>query len=106
MQPADASLVIGDFDSFIDCDNTNTLGNWIATRRPVIFNRSKKAPAQSTATTKSILTWFLLGTPIRFQRINRWTRNKLLFDPYLKKKRQGQNPSGHRQPSVSQFLAL
>jgi len=82
----------------------NELRNWIATRHPVIKASIKKAKRQSQMNTHTLQKWF---HPLLIPNVSknlRWYRNKLLHDPFSKKKRHkpDKNQPRHQQQATLQ----
>ena len=71
--------------------STTKLANWISTRTQIIKNSIKQAMARDVQYTNPITNWFSSSNSSESQ-VKQWTRNRLLHDPYNKKKR-------HKQPS-------
>ena len=71
--------------------STTKLANWISTRTQIIKNSIKQAMARDVQHTNPITNWFSSSNSSESQ-VKQWTRNRLLHDPYNKKKR-------HKQPS-------
>jgi len=71
--------------------STSKLANWIATRKQLIKQSIKQAIKSDTQHTNPITKWF--SRPTQIEPDMHWHRNRLLHDPYNKKKR-------HKQPQT------
>ena len=109
--PRDEFLFPQDPQALLQKTSTTELGNWIITRRPAILNSQKQAKERALANTKYITNWF---HPLqqRLQKVKQWHHDKLLFDPFHKKKRhkeqQPQNtPAPYtRQHHITRYFSL
>ena len=104
-RPSDSFLFHGISD-LKESTNSNIMANWIASRRPAIYNSISMAKKGATDNTHSLTQWF---KPIKApansaQRLQRWTRNKLVYDLFSKKKRRKRVESC--QPKLTQYLSL
>ena len=84
--PSDDFLFPQDPQALLQKTSTTELGNWILTRRPAILNSQKQAKERALANTKPITSWFRPFQQ-RLQKVKQWHRDKLLYDPFHKKKR-------------------
>jgi hypothetical protein len=105
--PSDAYL-FDDIEELLNNPNPRALGNWIATRKPVIKTSIQKAKLAATENTHSILNWFRPSKPtMTHQGGRKWRQNKLLHDSYSKKKRRRRKLAGDKhQPDIAKFLSL
>ena len=109
--PSDEFLFPTDPQELLQKTSTTELGNWILTRKPAILNSQKQAKERALANTKTISHWF---QPIqqRLQKVRQWHRDKLLFDPFHKKKRHKEhhptNPDTipQRQHPITRYFSL
>ena len=109
--PSDDFLFPQDPQTLLQKTSTTDLGNWILTRRPAILHSQKQAKERALANTKSITKWF---HPLqqRLQKVKQWHRDKLLFDPFHKKKRHKEHQktnttkSTNRQHPITRYFSL
>ena len=95
--------IFHDLEGLLSNENAKWLGNWIETRRPVIYESIKQAKQYAIEHTPGIINWFRPkdNTP----RLRRWKRDHLRNDPFSKKKRQKSHSTGY-QPTMKHFLSL
>ena len=90
--------------------STVELGTWIMTRRQAILTSERKAKAQALANTQPIHYWFKPLAQRQLTKAKQWFRDKLLFDPFNKKKKHKPpacQPSAPRtQASIQQYFTL
>ena len=68
LRPADADILYNGINTLLKSSDTTLLSNWIATRRPAIYQSIKRAKTESTSYTTSILNWLTqmtVSTPRR-----------------------------------------
>ena len=99
------NFLFADIDDTLANSNSQTLGNWIATRQHAIKASAAKAKKLAVTNTPSIIQWLLPGGAATATRL-RWRRDKLLFDPYSKKKKRRKKQSTGIQTSITHFLSL
>ena len=75
--------------------STSKLATWIATRKHVIKHSIKHAMKQDVQHTNPITTWFTPTSASQLAPELQWHRNRLLHDPYNKKKK-------HKQPETTE----
>ena len=96
--PRDQFLFPENPDDLLNKSSTVDLGNWILTRKTAILQSEKQAQAQALATTHPIHHWFRPILQTRFNKAKQWFQDKLLFEPFNKKRRH--KPS-HAPPKAS-----
>ena len=104
LRPSDADILFKGTNTLLKSLDPTVLNNWIATRRPAIYQSIKRAKTESVSNTKSLLNWLTPTT--RNPQQQRWTLNKLLYDPYSKKKRHKKSFKPTTQSSITPFLTL
>ena len=69
--------------------NPNTMEDWILSRRPSIYNSIRKAKNQAASDTHKLYHWYphLKPSASTTKRLQNWFQNKLVFEPFSKKKR-------------------
>jgi len=86
------------------------LAEWIATRKPVIINSVRQAKKQDISNNHSILQWITNNSTHRISKFMHWKRDRLLHDPYSKKKRHKQHqhhiPISTSQSLITKYLSL
>ena len=104
-RPSDNFLFQG-IATLKDSPHSTTMANWIASRRPAIYNSIKMAKDSATDNTHSLHRYFkpTKTADTVAQRLHRWTRNKLVYDPFSKKKRRKKVDSC--QPKLTSYLSL
>ena len=104
-RPSDNFLFQG-IPELTESSNSNNMAQWIASRRPAIYNSIAMAKKGATDNTHSLTHWFrpIKAPATAKQRLQRWTRNKLVYDPFSKKKRRKRVESC--QPKLTHFLSL
>jgi len=87
-RPSDSFLFDG-IAAMLQDANPHTLEDWVLSRRPAIYHSIKQAKHQASANTHNLYHWFkpLTPTATTTAKLQRWTRNRLVFDPFSKKKR-------------------
>jgi len=81
---------------------TQTLENWILTRRHFILQSVKDARNKTADENYSILKWFPPAKDTRIQQHQAWKQDRLLYDPYSKKKRHKTTT----QTTLTQFVTI
>ena len=104
LRPSDAEVLFKGINNLLKSLDPTVLNNWIATRRPAIYQSIKRAKTESVFNTKSLLNWLTPAT--RNPQRQRWILNKLLHDPYSKKKRHKKSVKPTTQSSITPFLTL
>ena len=104
-RPSDRFLFHGISD-LKESTTSNIMAQWIASRRPAIYNSIAMAKKGATDNTHSLTHWFkpIKAPATSKQILQRWTRNKLVYDPFSRKKRQKRVESC--QPKLTHFLSL
>ena len=87
-RPDDSFLFAG-IETMLQEANPHTMEDWIISRRPAIYNSIHKAKKQATSNEHTLYHWFphLKPSASPTKRLQRWCQNKLVFDPFSKKKR-------------------
>ena len=82
------SFLFDDIAAMLQDANPRTMENWILSRRPAIYHSIKQAKQQASANTHNLYHWFkpLTPTATPTEKLQRWTQNRLVFDPFSKKK--------------------
>ena len=98
--PSDHFLFPENPQELLQKTSTTKRGNWILTRRPAILQSQKIAKERALANTKSISHWF---QPIQqgFKKVKQWHQDKLLFDPFHKKKRHKEQQENAQQQTTN-----
>jgi len=88
IRTSDAFLFSG-IDDMLQEDNTTTMENWILSRKPAIYHSILQAKRQASSDTHRLYHWFKPMTAPKSptKQLQRWTQNRLVFDPFSKKKR-------------------
>ena len=92
--PKDQFLFSKTPQELLDKTSTVHLGNWILTRKPAILKSERLTAAQAIANTNPVHHWFKPLVQRKFQKTKQWCQDKLLFDPFNKKKGTN-NPTIH-----------
>jgi len=105
----DEFLFPEDPEYLLNSSDEGILSRWILSRKPAILHSVKRAKESDIARTNPIYNFFQPTDPTNFQRAMRWKRDRLLHDPYNKKKRHkaqslGQPQSSSIQTSIAKFL--
>ena len=79
------------------------LESWILSRKPIIMKSIKQARKNTKANHSSITQWFRPITTPRLKQRPNWKLDRLLFEPYSKKKK---NRNLGRQTSITKFVTL
>ena len=105
MRPSDSFLLQG-ISTLRESTTSKVMATWIASRRPAIYNSIAMAQRNATDNTHSLYQWFkpIKAPATAAQRLQRWTRNKLVYDPFSKKKRRKRVVSC--QPKLTPYLSL
>ena len=105
MRPSDSFLLQG-ISTLRESTTSKVMATWIASRRPAIYNSIAMAKKGATDNTPSLYQWFkpIRASATTAQRLQRWTRNKLVYDPFSKKKRRKRVVSC--QPKLTPYLSL
>ena len=98
-------------ESLLREKSTTKLANWIASRTQAIKNSIKQALQQDLQNTSPITKWFKPPETNQLTQDVQWHRDRLLHDPYNKKKRHKQksgqdeqcNPTTH-QTTMTQYF--
>ena len=101
----DRFIFPSDPQEILNNTSTRELSNWIATRKPVIMASMRKAKKLDSQNTSVITRWFAPLVPTSVTRLLRWKKDRLLHDPYSKKKRHKRQKSG-QQMSIHSYLSL
>ena len=104
MQSRD-TIIFDHVDQLLSHDRAVDLADWITTNRPLIYASIKKAHSQATSHTPRIYSWFPPLSSLGLARIRKWTRDRLIFDPFSKKKRH-KEPSRSIQTTLTHNLSL
>ena len=81
----------------------HALESWIIARKPIIMKSIKQARKNTKANHSSITQWFRPITTPRLKQRPNWKLDRLLFEPYSKKKK---NRNLGRQTSITKFVTL
>jgi len=102
--PKDSFLFDG-IAAMLQDANSQTMEDWILSRRPAIYHSIKQAKQQASANTHNLYHWFkpLTTTATPTEKLQRWSCNRLVFDPFSKKKRHKQSNLGQQQ--LTQFFS-
>ena len=86
------------------------LAEWIASRRPTIMNSIRLAKQQDITNNHSILQWLTTSIKSRVPKFMYWKRDRLVYDPYSKKKKNKNHRSAISsptyQPPITKYLSL
>lgn len=104
MRPSD-TIILDHVDQILAHDKAIDLADWITTNRPLIYRSIKHAHTAATSRTRRIYSWFPPLSTTGFANIRRWARDRLIFDPYSKKKRHKEPPRGI-QTTLTRNLSL
>ena len=104
MQPSD-TIILDHVDQLLTNDKATDLGDWITTNRPLIYQSIKKAHITATSQTRRIYSWFPPVSTTGLATIKRWARDRLIFDPFSKKKRH-KEPAHGIQTTLTRNLSL
>lgn len=105
LRPSDVNILFKGINTLLTVSDSKMLSNWIATRRPAIYHSIKRAQIESVSNTSTLLNWFRPLIRIQPRRI--WNQDKLIYDPFAKKKRHKQADCNiASQPSITSFLTL
>ena len=92
-RPSDA-FIFADIDEVLKKKNLKEMETWIQNKRPAIYHSIKAAKAQSVANTRSIATYFKTKRSKIIKKLRNWSQDRLIHDPYSKKKRHKQKSTG------------
>ena len=83
------SFLFAGIETMLQEANPHTMEDWILSRRPAIYNSIRKAKKQASSNTHTLYHWFphLKPSASTTKRLQSWCQNKLVFDPFSKKKR-------------------
>ena len=107
--PRDRHIFPDDPQELLKEDNPTKLENWILLRRPAILNSVKQAKEIDTENTEPIYKYFTTTNKSNQPRLMQWKLDRLLHDPYNKKKRHRKevNQNGNvYQVSIAKYLTL
>jgi len=110
--PRDRYIFPDDPNELLKEENPTRLENWILLRRPAILNSVKQAKEIDMERTEPIYNYFhrtTNNTNPKEPRLMQWKLDRLLHDPYNKKKRHRKEeiPNGNvYQASIAKYLTL
>ena len=99
------TIIFDHVDQLLAHDRAVDLADWITTNRPLIYQSIKQARLTDTSNTPRIYSWFAPIAASGLARIRKWTRDRLIFDPFSKKKRHKEPPRGI-QTTMTKNLSL
>ena len=107
--PKDHFLFPSNPSELLDKTSTVDLGNWILTRKAAILRSERMAQEQAIVNTNPIYTWFQPKVQQTLSKAKQWCRDKLLFEPYNKKKKHKQESQSlhpFNQKSIKSYFSL
>ena len=104
MRPSD-TIILDHVDQLLTHEKATDLADWISTNRPLIYKSIKQAHITATSQTRRIYSWFPPVSTTGLTKIRRWARDRLIFDPFSKKKRH-KEPSRGIQTTLTRTLSL
>jgi len=96
MRPID-DFLFANIDTVLEATNPKELDTWIRVRRPLIYHSIKAARAQSVTKTHAITTYFTRlnnNTKPKINTRRKWIPDRLIYDPFSKKKRHKNKSTG------------
>ena len=105
----DRDIFPDDPTQLLEQTSPTRLAEWIASRKPTILNSIKQAKKQDISNNQSILQWVTSALSNKASKFMSWKRDRLLHDPYSKKKKHKQhtNPiTATTQQQITKYLTL
>jgi hypothetical protein len=105
-RPSDHSLFPSNPEEFLTNSTIHQLSTWIATNQQAIENSTKQASVLAIANTNPVTRYFPPLPSTNSSRSRQWHQDKLIHDPYSKKKKRKGSSRAARQPTLLHFLSL
>jgi hypothetical protein len=104
-RPSDHVLFPSDPEAFLTNSTIQQLSTWIATYKQAIDNSTTEASNLAVANTNPVTHYFPQLPSTNSSRSRQWHRDKLIHDPYSKKKKRKDSSRAGHQPTLLRFMS-